>query len=974
MLPSACRSGPSRLVLESVRVEVPGTVFGTVYRSVMSYSRRSPPSDTEIYFVNASLIQFVSFETAGICGSWVNVTLLAGQVMVLPSPLLDAEASSPSSSQPRASLTMIVGACVGGSAAVLLVGALAVLLYLRRRAATKQHDKEAGVEVVDAKGRSSVDGGGSPSGESAGGSASTTEAHSGHLVRAAVAAAGGSPARPASAVGSLRGMQGGMRVMDVNGLSPPISLEEGGTNPVSSMARRTLSRPAGDPSSRCGGSLQCADSTCSEGGSSTLRVTGCVHTMLEGSGSGRDRGSSALRKVEVAGASGQLLDGATLLGVQRAAGVSLGLADSSGERGEDGARLVSGMLDPPRDSTVGRCSGGLGSSGGSGRGSGGGSNLVDPPERGSACTSSQQLAKVAVQVGRRRSRPGCEGGQAAARPGAGAGHSRLCPADGNEQRPRGITASGVQVVYPASAVEGGQEADDRADKYHRSSQALALPAPHTAPGALRSRGLARTRSERRELSQLSLPRVAAGSVTERNGGEPGLGSVHLTATAGTLDGVGYTGEGEGSSPCISLSITRMPEPASEVQRLISELSSRVTDQLTILEPIGQGGYGTVYRGEGRARAYGIVGCARGVGSFESLPSTAVRRVRICWYRLSPFATMSGSALCGSEPVQAPPVHHLFTWPRPIPLLGIWRNLDVAVKTVLFQDRSNPTPAPGALTPTHGTAAATPHGAAAPASLCTIPSNAELPTPGLLQVRLTKARLPPVGIIALFVHSPRRLRNTALRVALCTPLIVPCASLSLLHQNIPAHQLGAGRQGSSGSADAHTPTSNGPLMLLTAGTSQAGSAAASGSHTRLQPCADGLGAKAAAMTVAGAAALAVASQQRAVLEAAVSCSVAHPNVVATYHYDITPVRASGVVCSGGLQVGLGPGVSGCGSACCVGGDVRRRGGLLAGRVGGDVQAGVVSACQWGRLISKIGDGIRCVQPGGLIAALILCMCR
>lgn len=139
-----------------------------------------------------------------------------------------------------------------------------------------------------------------------------------------------------------------------------------------------------------------------------------------------------------------------------------------------------------------------------------------------------------------------------------------------------------------------------------------------------------------------------------------------------------------------------------------------------------------------------------------------------------------------------------------------------------------------------------------------------------------------------------------------PFSYPCASIVRAAQDIPTHQLGAGRQGSSGSADAHTPTSNGPLMLLTAGTSQAGSATASGSHMRLQPGADGLGAKAAAMTVAGAAALAVASQQRAVLEAAVSCSVAHPNVVATYHYDITPVRASGVVCSGGLQVGWGRG--------------------------------------------------------------------
>lgn len=592
---SVPRSGPPRLVYESVRVEVPGTVFGTVYRSVMSFSRRSPPSDTEIYFVNASLIQFVSFETAGIRGSWVNVTLLPGQVMVLPSPLLDAEASSPSSAQPRASLSIIVGACVGGSAAVLLMGALAVLLYLRRRNVTSQHDKEAGV-VVDAKGRSSVDGGRSPSGDSAGGSATTTEAHSGHLVRAAVAAAGGSPARPASAVGSLRDMQVGMRVMDVNGLSPPISLEEGPTIPYSGIGRRTLSRPAGDPSSRCGGSLQCADSTCSEGGSSTLRATGCAHMMLEGSGSERDRGSSTIQKAEVAGASGKLLDGAALLGVQRAAGVSLGLASGSGERGEDGARLVSGMLDPPHDSSMRRCSGRLGSSGGSGRGSGGGDALVDPPERGSACTASQQLAKVAVQVDRRRLKPGCEGGQVAARPGPG--HSRLCPALGSEQRSRALTASGVQVMYPASAAEGEHEADDRADKYHRSSQGLSLPAPYTVPGSLRSRGLARTKSERRELSQLSLPRVAAGSVTERNGVESALGSVHLTATAGTLDGVGYTGEGEGSSPCISLSITRMPEPASEVQRLISELSSRVTDQLTILEPIGQGGYGTVYRGKG----------------------------------------------------------------------------------------------------------------------------------------------------------------------------------------------------------------------------------------------------------------------------------------------------------------------------------------------------------------------------------------
>ncbi|KAF5827964.1 hypothetical protein DUNSADRAFT_18452, partial [Dunaliella salina] len=39
------------------------------------------------------------------------------------------------------------------------------------------------------------------------------------------------------------------------------------------------------------------------------------------------------------------------------------------------------------------------------------------------------------------------------------------------------------------------------------------------------------------------------------------------------------------------------------------------------------------------------------------------------------------------------------------------------------------------------------------------------------------------------------------------------------------------------------------------------------------------------------------QARAILEAAVSASMSHPNIVTTYHYDIKPIRAD----PDGLQV-------------------------------------------------------------------------
>lgn len=44
-----------------------------------------------------------------------------------------------------------------------------------------------------------------------------------------------------------------------------------------------------------------------------------------------------------------------------------------------------------------------------------------------------------------------------------------------------------------------------------------------------------------------------------------------------------------------------------------------------------------------------------------------------------------------------------------------------------------------------------------------------------------------------------------------------------------------------------------------------------------------------------------------LEAAVTSSIAHPNVVATYHYDITPVRQADLVGLRGLQISASPGM-------------------------------------------------------------------
>lgn len=82
-------------------------------------------------------------------------------------------------------------------------------------------------------------------------------------------------------------------------------------------------------------------------------------------------------------------------------------------------------------------------------------------------------------------------------------------------------------------------------------------------------------------------------------------SPYLIPTSATLDMFSTPHfDGESGSPGVSTSLSKVPEPASEVQRLIQELSTHGTDQLVILEPIGQGGYGMVYRGErgGGARA------------------------------------------------------------------------------------------------------------------------------------------------------------------------------------------------------------------------------------------------------------------------------------------------------------------------------------------------------------------------------------
>eukprot|EP00195_Chlamydomonas_chlamydogama_P017133 CAMPEP_0202897514 /NCGR_PEP_ID=MMETSP1392-20130828/6251_1 /ASSEMBLY_ACC=CAM_ASM_000868 /TAXON_ID=225041 /ORGANISM="Chlamydomonas chlamydogama, Strain SAG 11-48b" /LENGTH=1235 /DNA_ID=CAMNT_0049583177 /DNA_START=164 /DNA_END=3873 /DNA_ORIENTATION=+ len=66
-------------------------------------------------------------------------------------------------------------------------------------------------------------------------------------------------------------------------------------------------------------------------------------------------------------------------------------------------------------------------------------------------------------------------------------------------------------------------------------------------------------------------------------------------------------------------------------------------------------------------------------------------------------------------------------------------------------------------------------------------------------------------------------------------------------------------------------------------------------------ADQAAASKGAVAAAAAAQVAAFGQQRAVLEAAVTSSIAHPNVVATYHYDITPMRASDATGLRGLQI-------------------------------------------------------------------------
>ena len=67
-----------------------------------------------------------------------------------------------------------------------------------------------------------------------------------------------------------------------------------------------------------------------------------------------------------------------------------------------------------------------------------------------------------------------------------------------------------------------------------------------------------------------------------------VGPMSAATAAAMALSAGGTGAGMGMSSA---------EPASEVARLISELAGHTAEQLVILEPIGQGGYGTVYKGE-----------------------------------------------------------------------------------------------------------------------------------------------------------------------------------------------------------------------------------------------------------------------------------------------------------------------------------------------------------------------------------------
>jgi hypothetical protein len=95
----------------------------------------------------------------------------------------------------------------------------------------------------------------------------------------------------------------------------------------------------------------------------------------------------------------------------------------------------------------------------------------------------------------------------------------------------------------------------------------------------------------------TLTAAASLATTSAGGAAPGVGLSGASNSQQAADGSGPAGSSNQALGRSSAGAAQVPEPVREIEQLINELRGGEGSELTILHPIGQGGFGTVYKGE-----------------------------------------------------------------------------------------------------------------------------------------------------------------------------------------------------------------------------------------------------------------------------------------------------------------------------------------------------------------------------------------